>query len=69
MLWLASLFLLGLWGCGAPFILAVPLLHGIGLGLTEAYYYSRGWGGVAMVAAAVMPVVLRISRMIRCTNP
>lgn len=57
-LWLASLFLLGLWGCGAPFILAVPLLHGIGLGLTEAYYYSQGWGGVAMVAAAVMPVGL-----------
>ena len=57
-LWLGALFLLGLWGCGAPFILAVPLIHGWGLGLTEAYYYSQGWGGVAMVAAAVMPVGL-----------
>ena len=55
---LAALFLFGLWGCGAPFILSVPLLHGLGLGLTEAYYYSRGWGGVGIVAAAVMPVGL-----------
>lgn len=54
---LAALFLFGLWGCGAPFILAVPLFHGLGLGLTEAYYYSRGWSGVA-VAAALMPVGL-----------
>lgn len=54
---LAALFLFGLWGCGAPFILAVPLFHGLGLGLTEAYYYSRGWSGVA-IAAAVMPVGL-----------
>ena len=67
-LWLAALFLLGLWGCGAPFILAVPLLHGIGLGLTEAYYYQQGWGGVAMVAAAVMPVVARTSSMIFMAN-
>ena len=57
-LWLGALFLLGLWGCGAPFILAVPLIHGWGLGLTEAYYYSHGWGGVALAAAAVMPVGL-----------
>ena len=55
---LAALFLFGLWGCGAPFILSVPLLHGLGLGLTEAYYYSRGTGGVGIVAAAVMPVGL-----------
>ena len=55
---LAALFLLGLWGCGAPFILAVPLFHGLGLGLTEAYYYSQGWSGVVTVAAAVMPVGL-----------
>jgi hypothetical protein len=57
-LWLGALVLLGLWGCGAPFILAVPLIHGWGLGLTEAYYYSHGWGGVAIAAAAVMPVGL-----------
>lgn len=58
MLWLVALFLLGLWGCGAPFIMAVPLLHGVGLGLTEAYYYSHGWSGVTTVAAAVMPIGL-----------
>ncbi|MBQ6848476.1 MAG: stage II sporulation protein M [Clostridia bacterium] len=55
---LAALFLFGLWGCGAPFILSVPLFHGLGLGLTEAYYYSCGMGGVGVVAVAVMPVGL-----------
>ena len=55
---LGVLFLLGLWACGAPFILLVPLFHGVGLGLTEAYYYSLGWQGVGTVAAVVMPVGL-----------
>ncbi len=55
---LSALFLFGLWGCGAPFILTVPLFHGLGLGLTEAYYYSRGLSGVATAAAAVIPVGL-----------
>lgn len=57
-LWLAALFLFGLWGCGAPFIMAVPLFHGLGLGMTEAHYYRYGIGGVGIVAAAVMPVGL-----------
>ena len=34
---LGVLYLLGLWACGVPFILLVPLFHGVGLGLTEAY--------------------------------
>ena len=55
---LGVLFLLGLWACGIPFILLVPLFHGVGLGLTEAYYYSTGMGGVATVATLVMPVGL-----------
>jgi len=55
---LAALFLFGLWGCGAPFILAVPLFHGLGMGMTEAHYYSQGFGGVATAATAVMPVGL-----------
>ena len=55
---LGVLYLLGLWACGVPFILLVPLFHGVGLGLTEAYYYSTGLGGVAVVAALVMPVGL-----------
>ena len=55
---LGALFLLGLWACGAPFILLVPLFHGVGLGLTEAYYYSTGWSGVGVVAALVMPMGL-----------
>ena len=52
---LCALFLLGLWPCGAPFILLVPLFYGLGLGLTEAYYYSLGGQGVAAVALVVMP--------------
>lgn len=52
---LCALFLLGLWPCGAPFILLVPLFYGLGLGLTEAYYYSLGGQGVAAVALMVMP--------------
>lgn len=55
---LTALFLFGLWSCGAPFILAIPLLHGVGLGMTEAYYYNQGGSGVATAAAAVMPVGL-----------
>ena len=55
---LGMLFLLGLWACGVPFILLVPLFHGVGLGLTEAYYYATGMNGVAVVAALVMPIGL-----------
>lgn len=52
---LAVLFLLGLWSCGAPFVLIVEVIHGIGLGLTQAYYYAMGAKGVAAVAAIIMP--------------
>lgn len=55
---LGILYLLGLWACGVPFILPVPLFHGVGLGLAEAYYYSTGFGGVTTVALLVMPVGL-----------
>ena len=55
---LGVLYLLGLWACGVPFILLVPLFQGVGVGLTEAYYYSTGMGGVAVVATLVMPVGL-----------
>ena len=55
---LLVLFLLGLWPCGAPFALAVPLFYGMSLGLTEAYYYSIGVTGVTAVAAVIMPVGL-----------
>ena len=55
---MAALYLLGLWGCGAPFILAVPLIHGLGLGVTEAHHYAIGYAGVAMVAVRIMPIGL-----------
>ncbi|MBQ8683709.1 MAG: stage II sporulation protein M [Clostridia bacterium] len=52
---LGGLYLLGLWACGAPFILLVPLLYGLGLGLTEAHYYTMGQAGVIAVAAVILP--------------
>ncbi len=52
---LAALYLLGLWACGAPFVLLVPLFHGLGLGLTEAHYYAMGPRGVLAVAAVILP--------------
>lgn len=55
---LTVLFLLGLWGCGAPFILLVPLFHGLGLGLTEAHYYARGMSGILTTAGVILPVGL-----------
>lgn len=55
---LVALYLLGLWGCGAPFILAVPLFYGLGLGLTEAHYYTRGPQGVLSVMLLLLPVGL-----------
>ena len=55
---LGVLFVLGLWACGVPFIVLVPLFHGVGLGLTEACYYHTGLSGVAVVATLVMPVGL-----------
>ena len=56
--WLAALFLLGLWSCGAPFVLLSPLMQGLGLGLTEAYYYAMGWRGVAATAAVILQSAL-----------
>ena len=55
---LGVLYLLGLWACGVPFILLVPLFHGVGLGMTEAHHYAKGVSGVAAVATLVMPVGL-----------
>ena len=55
---IGALYLLGLWACGAPFILMVPLFHGLGLGLCEAYYYAKGPAGVTTVIALVMPIGL-----------
>lgn len=52
---LALLFLFGLSACGAPFSVIVPFFFGMGLGLTEAYYYSTGLKGLAAVGLLVAP--------------
>lgn len=61
---LGALYLLGLWACGVPFIVLVPLFHGVGLGMTEAYYYSLGGPGVGTVAVLVMPIGLLVAAVL-----
>ncbi|MDD6237277.1 MAG: hypothetical protein PUB00_07850 [Clostridiales bacterium] len=55
---LAVLFLSGLSACGAPVTAIVPFFFGLGLGLTEAYYYGIGGAGIAFVALLVIPHAL-----------
>lgn len=55
---LCLLYLLGLWACGIPFAAAVPLFYGLGLGLTEGYYYAMGAQGVLAVAVVLLPGAL-----------
>ncbi len=45
---LLLLFFCGLSACGLPIILAVPVFFGLGIGMSEAYYYSTGWRGVLL---------------------
>lgn len=55
---LSVLFLLGVWPCGVPFVLLVPLFYGLSVGLTEAYYYAQGGSGVMAVVAVVLPTAI-----------
>ena len=55
---LAVLYLLGLWACGVPFIPVVPLFYGLGVGLTEGFYYHLGQQGVIAVVTVLLPGVL-----------
>ncbi len=52
---LAVLFVSGLSAGGSLPAVMVPLFWGIGLGLTQAYYYAQGFRGVAVVAAVLLP--------------
>lgn len=52
---LLVLFISGLSACGVPVAIVVPFFFGMGLGLTEAYYYAIGSGGVAFVALLILP--------------
>ena len=49
------LFLCGLSACGAPVTALVPLFFGLGVGLTEAYYYGIGGAGILFTALFVIP--------------
>ncbi len=52
---LALLFLCGLSACGAPVTALVPVFFGLGIGLTEAYYYGIGGAGILFTALFVIP--------------
>ncbi|MCL2488153.1 MAG: hypothetical protein FWE80_05655 [Oscillospiraceae bacterium] len=56
---LLILFLTGLSVCGAPAAVAVPFFYGMGLGLSESYFYAAGGRhGIAHTALAVLPPAL-----------
>jgi hypothetical protein len=52
---LALLFLSGLSACGAPMTAIVPFFFGMGLGLTESFYYGSGSSGILFVVLLVIP--------------
>lgn len=58
LLLLLILFFCGLSACGLPIILLVPLFFGLGIGMSEAYYYSTGWKGVLLTVVLLLPPVL-----------
>lgn len=55
---LGVLFFCGLSACGIPFIWMVPLFFGLGLGISESYYYSTGWHGVVLTLIVVLPAAV-----------
>lgn len=55
---LLILFVCGLSACGLPVVLIVPFFFGLGIGMSEAYYYSTGWRGVLTVAVLLLPQLL-----------
>ncbi len=60
LLLLLILFFCGLSACGLPVILLVPLFFGLGLGMSEAYYYSTGWKGVLLtVVLLLLPTIFK----------
>lgn len=55
---LILLLFCGLSACGLPVILAVPVFFGMGVGMSEAYYYSTGWHGVLLTVVLLLPQVI-----------
>ncbi len=55
---LCAQFLLGLWPCGAPFVLLLPVLQGTATGISEAALYAEGGRGVLIAAVTVLPSAL-----------
>ena len=70
LLLLLILFLAGFSACGAPLALAVPPFFGMGVGLSEAYYYARLTDGVRYVALFYMPhaLLILIALLIGCSG-
>ena len=67
---LALLFLSGLSACGAPVTILVPLFFGLGLGLTEAYYYGVGSVGILFTALFILPhqLIAAVAMLMGCSE-
>ncbi len=52
---LMVLFFCGLSACGLPVVMLVPFFFGLGIGMSEAYYYNTGWRGVLTVLLLMLP--------------
>lgn len=58
LLLLTTAFLGGLSPCGLALSWAIPVVYGIGAGLTLAQMYSFGWRGMLLASVIVVPRVL-----------
>lgn len=50
-----TLFLAGLTAFGVPVIVAVPLFLGLGIGMTQGFYYAQGLSGMGLACLLVLP--------------
>lgn len=67
---LAVLFLSGLTAFGVPITVTVPLFFGLGIGMTQAYYYAQGIGGMGLSCLLVLPrfTIASIGLLMACAE-
>ncbi len=67
---LLLLFLAGLTAYGVPITVMVPLFFGLGVGLTQGYYYAMGIAGVGISCLFVLPrgLIAAIGILMACAE-
>lgn len=67
---LVLLFLAGLTAYGAPIPLLVPLFFGLGIGLTQGYYYAMGIAGVGLSCLFILPrgLITAVGLLMACAE-